>query len=242
MKTTTDLIAINLENLTALWKTAGVAFDSYYKTPNFEYSEIKNSEWPNRLWLSGDIHKETISLIKNKIVAATTAMTVPTWNVHESKLLENNGFKLKFEQAGMSLQPTQSFIIERDITIKLVTNDADAQLWSAIFQKAFGYVITSETINRIYNKVDFYIGYHNGLPIGTAILYKTNNIMGIHSVGVPPEMRRKGYAEQIMKLLINIVVENQNEYATLQASNMGKNLYFKLGFKEQFTIKNYILE
>jgi len=45
-----------------------------------------------------------------------------------------------------------------------------------------------------------------------------------------------------MKLLINIAVENGNEHITLQASNMGKNLYIKLGFKEQFSIKNYTLQ
>ncbi len=66
--------------------------------------------------------------------------------------------------------------------------------------------------------------------------------MGVHSVGIPPEMRRKGYAKQIMKLLINSAVDNACDYMTLQASDMGKNLYLNLGFKEQFTIKNYKLQ
>ncbi len=55
-------------------------------------------------------------------------------------------------------------------------------------------------------------------------------------------MRRKGYAEQIMKLLINIATEEGVDYMTLQASDMSKNLYLKLGFEEQFTIKNFKIQ
>jgi len=61
-------------------------------------------------------------------------------------------------------------------------------------------------------------------------------------MGNPPEMRRRGFAEEIMKLLINRVFDNQGKYITLQASGMGKNGYLKLGFEEQFIIRNYRLK
>ncbi len=55
-------------------------------------------------------------------------------------------------------------------------------------------------------------------------------------------MRKRGFAEQIMKRLTNMAVENGSEYVTLQASDMGKNIYLQLGFEEQFVIKNYFLQ
>ena len=60
-------------------------------------------------------------------------------------------------------------------------------------------------------------------------------------MGVIPEMRRKGFAEQMMVNLLHWSTEQQFTYATLQASAMGKGLYLKLGFEEQFTMKNYSL-
>jgi len=245
MKETTDLINANIKNLTSLWETVGISFDSHYKTLDFEYCEIKDSEWPNRLWLDQNITQGTIDLIKEKLATIPSNITLPIWNIYDKNediILELNGFNLKFEQVGMSLKLDKSFDIKSDVKIQLVTNDIEAKLWSALFRKSFGYKTSSETIIKTLNEINYYIAYHNGIAVGTAILHKTNNVMGIHSVGIPPEMRRRGYAEQIMKLLINITVENRNEHITLQASNMGKNLYLKLGFEEQFLIKNYVLQ
>lgn len=244
MKETINLINTNIKNLTSLWKTVGNSFDSYHKTPDFEYCEIKDSEWPNRLWVDQNITQYTIDLIKEKLAATTSSITLPIWNSYnknEDSILELNGFILKFEQVGMSLKLDKPFDIKSDVIIQLVTNSTEAKLWSELFIKSFGYKISSETIHKTLNKINYYIAYNDGIAVGTAILHKTNNVVGIHSVGIPTEMRRRGYAEQIMKLLINIAVENRNEYVTLQASSMGKNLYLKLGFEEQFVIKNYAL-
>lgn len=245
MKETTDLINANIKNLTSLWETVGASFHSYSKTPDFEYCEVKDSEWPNRLWLHQSITHNTVELIKEKLATTDSNITIPIWNIHnknEDVILEFNGFNIKFEQVGMSLKLDTPFDIKSDVEIQLVTNNAESKLWSELFIKSFGYKISSETINKTFNKVNYYIAYNDGIAVGTAILYKTSNVVGIHSVGIPPEMRRKGYAEQIMKLLINIAIEDRNEYITLQASNMGKNLYLKLGFEEQFVIKNYALQ
>ncbi len=245
MKETTDLINANIKNLTSLWKTVGISFDSYYKTEDFEYCEIKDSEWPNRLWLDQNITQGTIDLIKEKLATISSNITLPIWNIYdknEDNILELNGFNLKFEQVGMSLKLDKPFDIKSDVKIQLVTNDTEANLWSELFIKSFGYKTSSETIIKTLKDINYYIAYHDGLAVGTAILHKTNNVMGIHSVGIPPEMRRKGYAKQIMKLLINIAIENGNEHVTLQASNMAKGLYLKLGFEEQFLIKNYVLQ
>ncbi len=64
-------------------------------------------------------------------------------------------------------------------------------------------------------------------------------IIGIHSMGIIPEMRGKGFAEQMMRTILNQAVEQGFERATLQASSMGKGLYLKLDFEQQFAMSNY---
>lgn len=244
MKEKTDLIQNNIKNLTSLWATVGASFKAYYKTPDFEYCQIKDSEWPNRLWLHKPITQEGVGLIKEKSATFSTNITLPIWNVYNHKkdvVLEDYGFTLKFEQVGMFLKPDKYFNVKDDVKIKRVTGSIEAKTWSKIFMESFGYLISFETVIKTLKNVNYYLAYHDGVAIGTAILHKTGNTIGVHSVGIPPEDRRRGYAEQIMRLLINIAIENQNEYIVLQASNMGKGLYLKLGFKEQFVIKNYVL-
>lgn len=241
MKTTTNSSA-NIKNLTSLWKTAGNSFESYTQTSLFDYCEIKDSQWPNRLWFHQNINQKTMDAVKEQLASTSSTITLPIWETTDrTELLEKNGFHLRFEQIGMSLQPTELLEVNPPINIQLVKSNADATLWASLFTKSFGYVISAETLLKTLNNIEYYIAYNGTTPVGTAVLYYTQKVAGIHSVGIPPEMRRKGYAEQIMKLLMNRCVTNNTELITLQASNMGKNIYLKLGFKEEFVIKNYVL-
>ncbi|NJB72229.1 ribosomal protein S18 acetylase RimI-like enzyme [Saonia flava] len=245
MKEANTLINANIGNLTSLWKTVAVPFGSYFKTPDFEYCTIKGSEWPNRLWFNQNLTQETMDLTLAKLATVPVNITLPIWNIYDNSddgILRRNGFKTKFGQIGMSLKPDKLLDIETDIKIKLVTNEHEAKLWSELFIKSFGYVISLETISKTFNEIDYYIAYDHNKAVGTALVHKTNTVLGIHSMGIPPEMRRQGHAENIMKLLINKTIEDGYGLITLQASEMGKNLYLKLGFHEQFLIKNYTLQ
>ncbi|WP_139959356.1 GNAT family N-acetyltransferase [Flavicella sediminum] len=245
MKTTTELINDNLQNLTDLWKTAGRAFNAYEKTSNFDFCEIKGSAWPNRIWFQKPITEENLPIIQQKLTTASSYITLPIWQLPNKKqetLLKENGFKLRFEQVGMSLKIDEAFAIATDFKIQRVTNSTQIKIWADLFFQAFKYVISIETIEKTLQDIPYYIAYDKDTPVGTAIAYASNNSMGIHSVGIPPEMRRRGYAEQLMKQLINLALSQQMEYVSLQASAMGKNIYLKLGFTELFVIQNYVLQ
>jgi len=238
-------ITSNIENLTSLWQAVSEPFDSYFSESDFNYSLIKNSEWPNRLWFDQDINKENILLAKEIISSFSTNMTLPYWDIYKSNsfnILEENGFTLKFEQIGMSLKIEHVFTELSSLSLKKVSTKKEAELWSALFSKSFGYFINPILLSKSQKKTSYYIAYHQNEAVGTGIIHTTNNVSGIHSVGVIPVQRRKGYAEQIMKTLINKSIKLNSDSITLQSSNMGKGLYLKLGFKEQFTIKNYTLE
>lgn len=238
-----DLIEENINNLTQLWKTAGIPFLSYHKSDTFEYCKIENSGWPNKLWLRKDITKNDIPDIK-KLMQTHSGLVLPYWDIYKTKpyeILEAYGFTVKTEQVAMALKLDQKFTLQNNLSFKRISNEQDAKIWSDLYPNAFGYVISKEILIHNHNDVQFYLVSLEEKPIGTFMHFQTGNNIGIHGVGVIPEMRRKGFAEEIMKFALNLSIDLKADYALLQASAMGKDIYTKLGFEDLFVIKNYVI-
>lgn len=241
-----ELMQANIENLTSLWKTAGLPFESYVEGSDFDYCIVPNSDWPNRLWFNGEIDgEETVAEALDTMKSASTDLILPVWDLDDNgyhEYLEDDGCTEQFELLGMSLELSDSFEEQGRLDIQFVSSEEQAKLWTDIYPEAFGYQIGQEILMKTFSDINFYLASYQGKPVGTAILFYTQNIAGIHGMGIIPEMRRRGFAGEIMKFLLNRAVETGRDYATLQASDMGKGLYLKLGFKEQFSIKHYRLE
>jgi len=238
-----ELIEENINNLTQLWKTVGIPFLSYHKNDTFEYCKIENSGWPNKLWLRKDITKNDLPDIK-KIMHTNSGLVLPYWDIYKTKsheILDAYGFTVKTEQVAMALNLDQKFTMQNNLSFKRVSNEQDAKIWSDLYPNAFGYVISKEILIHNHNDVQFYLVSLEEKPIGTFMLFQTGNNIGIHGVGVIPEMRRKGFAEEIMKFALNLAIDLKADNALLQASAMGKDIYTKLGFEDLFVIKNYVL-
>jgi len=238
------LINANIDNLTALWQTASAPYQSFYSNSDFSYAILKDSDWPNRLWFHKEINQEIVTTAKGIILQSSKPLTVPFWNLSETashQLLMDNGFKVKFEQRGMSLKLKDTFTNSTKLKLQLVHNSLEAAQWSQTFKKSFDYFINPDILLKTSKDINYYLALYENQPVGTAITFKTETCIGIHSIGIPPEMRRKGFAKEIMQLLINSACEAGEKLMTLQASDMGKGLYLKLGFEEGFAIWNYVL-
>ncbi|MFH6993494.1 GNAT family N-acetyltransferase [Flavobacterium sp. FlaQc-48] len=239
-----NLIEENINNLTGLWKTVGTPFLSYHKNNTFEYCKIENSGWPNKLWLRNDIAKKDLPDII-KTMQSNSGLVLPYWDIFGTQsyeILDAYDFAIKTEQVAMALKLEQKFTLQHHLSFKKTDNEQDAKTWSDLYPNAFGYVISKEILIHNHNNVHFYLVSHEDQPIGTFMLFQTGNTIGIHGVGVIPEMRKKGFAEEIMKFALNLAIDLKAEYALLQASAMGKDIYSRLGFEDLFVIKNYILK
>lgn len=238
-----NLIKDNIDNLTTLWKTVASPLLSYHTIDFLEFSQIKNSGWPNRLWFRNDITEENFPEIL-KIMEKNPGLVVPYWDIFGSDskdLFEKNGFKIRIELMAMALKLGEKFPLQNNLTFKRVLNEEDAKTWSDIYPLSFSYLISKETLVHNYENVKFYLVHFEEKPIGTLTLFQTEKTMGIHGVGVIPEMRKKGFAEEIMKFAINEAIDADCEYAQLQASALGKGIYTRLGFEDLFLITNYQL-
>jgi len=239
----TDLIKDNIDNLTALWKTVATPLLSYHKIDPFQFSQIKNSGWPNRLWFREDITEKTFLQIM-EIMEKNPSLVIPYWDIFGSNsksFFEKNGFNIRIQLVAMALKLGEKFTLQSNLTFKRVLNEEDAKTWSDIYPLSFSYIISKETLVHNYENIKFYLVHFEGKAIGTLTLFQTGDIMGIHGVGVIPEMRKRGFAEEIMKFAINEAIDADCKYAQLQASALGKGIYTRLGFEDLFTITNYQL-
>lgn len=238
-----NLIKDNIDNLTTLWRTVATPLLSYHKNDPFQFSQIQNSGWPNRLWFREEITEENLPQILD-ILKNNPGLVIPYWDVfgsNSNQIFEKNGFEIRNQLVAMALKLDQKFELENKLYFKRVLNEEDAKTWSDIYPLSFNYVISKETLVHNYENVKFYLVHLDEKPIGTLTLFQTGKVMGIHGVGVIPEMRKRGFAEEIMKFATNEAIDAKAEYAQLQASPLGKNIYSRLGFEDLFSITNYFL-
>lgn len=237
-----DLIKANTNNLTALWKAGGQLAGQYIEEPGYQLSISESGEWPNKLWFTKPMDMQTIMDIQIKW--NLDKLSVPVWGddiERKELMLKASGFKEKLTQVAMSMNLANAPDHVERLIIQKVTSKPMAKAWSQLFQDAFGYEISIDTVYKTMNSIEYFIGKHDRVPVGTAVLFKDQQgIAGIHSMGVIPSQRRNGYAEELLIHMLNIARMKGATYATLQASDMGKGLYLKTGFQENFIIKTFI--
>ncbi|MBO0322241.1 GNAT family N-acetyltransferase [Muricauda sp. CAU 1633] len=236
-----DLIEANINNLTGLWRIAGRLAGQYMEGPDFSLSIAGSGDWPNKLWFSRPVDQQIVAGIPHRHL---DKLAIPIWGNDLSTqelMLKNQGFFVKSEQVAMSIKLDETPAHLGRLVARKVTNERMALTWSQLFQEAFGYSISADTVIKTMWDIAYFIGADEEVPVGTAVLFMDEyGIAGIHSMGVVPSQRRKGYARDLLVHLLNIARIKGAAHATLQASQMGKGVYLQTGFQEDFNIKTFI--
>lgn len=241
-----DLMKANIDNLTHLWTTIGLRTNTFHSDENINYCIVDYSEWPNRIWSNNTANdlmmKKTLAILKN----STLPVKVSTWYntiSNEAELFAHYNFIKSSEQTGMSVELTSEYDADPAIELRKVSTQSEAGLWSELFQQSFGYSISQKVIVLSFADVNYFVCYCNNCPVGVCLLFHDNpQVIGIHAMGIIPEMRRRGFAEEILKRILTNSKTLGFEYAVLQASKTGKILYDKYGFTTQFKLNNYQLK
>ena len=77
-----------------------------------------------------------------------------------------------------------------------------------------------------------YVGYSNGRAVTTAAAVITGDVIGLYSVATLPQHRRLGFAEAIMRRVIEEAQETRGVSRTvLQATSSGLALYEAMGYR-----------
>ncbi len=234
---------LNIDNLTRLWKVAGKAFQGFDENLAYSLSKIKNSEWPNRVWANKPVSQGLIPKIKLEM-ERISGLTFSNFNENNVKnsLIADDDFVLKSTQYGMSLPLGKKFKTRKNMDFKQVKTKSDADLWGRAFYQAFNYNIGAETVLKTKRDILYFLVFYKEELVGTIVLFSTGQVAGIHSLGIIPSQRKNGFATEIMYSILNLAIDKNLTLATLQASEMAKEMYLKMGFTSDFLMENYVLK
>lgn len=167
-------------------------------------------------------------------------------------VLQSQGLHFKEENIGMYLY------LDDFLPSQLKTSLNFKKVSSLVQLKDFSQVIVNiggnpEAFDKIYSHIppilyqnaacfEMYVAYLNNVPIVTGILVLHANVGGIYYVATVPDQRKKGYGTAMMEYLIRRAKDQGYHVVTLQASQEGKALYQRLGFKESCVFKEYANE
>ncbi len=84
-----------------------------------------------------------------------------------------------------------------------------------------------------------FVGYVEDAPVATALLLATGRIAGVYWVATLEEQRRKGYAEALTWAVLDAGRALDCTIGSLQASEMGRPVYARMGFEETAAYVNY---
>lgn len=234
--------ASNIHNLVSLWKAVTAPRSTYFEQESWGYCYVSGSHWPNKLWTGADLNESMLQEMVAVIQDSKDPLAFSYFDNLNNKNLDStlqDYFMPASIQYGMSLDLTQPYEENTELEYRQVANEQDAAIWSKNFEQAFGYEISSEIVfnNRI--KISFINIYTGQQAVGTMMLYTTGEVLGIHGLGVVPEGRGKGVAKAAMHYALNQGYQQDVKLVTLQASEMAKSMYEKLGFSTQFIMRNY---
>lgn len=87
---------------------------------------------------------------------------------------------------------------------------------------------------------ELYIGYVDGVPVGTTMISLVNNIAGIYWLGVLPNYRNKGIATELTNYIINLAKLKNHNTLISQNFTASQSLFKKMGFKAEGALPLYV--
>jgi ribosomal protein S18 acetylase RimI-like enzyme len=194
----------------------------------------------------------TIQYFRDKgVLTFTWWMDPPLQSPDWKTALSKHGFSFSDDTPGMAvdlhtLNTSQPPV--DGLEIRIVTDEESLRTFTNIFTRGYGLPAAWEaSIFTQWQKFGFdfpihnYLGYLNGKPVSTACLVYGGGVAGIYNVATLPEARGKGIGAAITLKPLQDARELGYRIGTLQSSDMGFNVYKKLGFKHLCQIENFYL-
>jgi GNAT superfamily N-acetyltransferase len=102
----------------------------------------------------------------------------------------------------------------------------------------FGEAFLTDDLLRSPNSALF-VGYVGSEPVATSILLATGKVAGIYWVATIEGFRRRGYAEALTWAALEAGLERGCRLGSLQASEMGRPVYERMGFEQTASYTNF---
>jgi ribosomal protein S18 acetylase RimI-like enzyme len=164
-------------------------------------------------------------------------------------ILKKHGFGLSNDTPGMALdlkQLNESLKPVDGLEIRVVTDIDSLRAWAQVFVEGYG--LPADWTNAIMEfwprlGYDFplrnYLALLNGKPVSTSMVYFGGGAAGIYCVATLAEARGKGIGAAVTLKPLQDAREMGYRIGTLQSSDMGFEVYKRLGFRHLCQIENF---
>ena len=229
----------------------------FYQTPEATWF-VKNPVGLSRVVstsLTAETPKRTIDATL-KTIAASSQDAI-TWDIgpslRSSRLegdLRANGWSKEGEVRSMVLdlqalkRPTES---PAELTIEQVEDEEAFK--QHIHLMAVGFAFPEAVVRHLsaidYGRtflvptVRYYVGRVDGQTVAISLLLLSEGLAGIYNVATIPSMRQRGFGTAMTLAALRDARDLGYHIAVLQASEMGANIYRKLGFQDHFLFDSY---
>ena len=224
-------------------------------------SEIKyifSKNWQSRIFMA-NFNESSASENIEQVISRIKELNIPVlWFVtpmsrprNLQSILKEHGFKYQNNWRAMAIDlktMPERFNTPEGLEIKEVLNLEELKTWTDVLVESFEFSKISRSYKKYFINAGienlnfhYYLGFFNGKPAASSILFKGKHAAGLFYIGTLHEFRGKGIAEAMVR---HILIKAQNHgYAVsvLQASELGYPLYKKIGFEKYFTTNIYKL-
>ena len=196
--------------------------------------------------------EETIQSFRTKAVGSFTWWMEPHLKPSDwESVLSKYGFGFSNDTPGMvaELQALNEPIQTVDrLEVRPVADEESLRTWAHLF--TLGYDLPPDWEASVYNlqlqlgleyPLRNYLGYSKGEPVATSCLFFGGGVAGVYSVSTLPVARGKGFGAAMTFNPLHHAREMGYRIGVLQSSEMGFNVYKRLGFRHLCQIENFYL-
>ncbi len=138
-----------------------------------------------------------------------------------------------------------------ELSIRRVRSEEDHRAWLRVMEVGFdmpeGH---TRTIDRTARAVGFgpdvpwvrFVGTRDGQPVASSGLMLFGGLAGLYNVATVPEARRNGFGAAMTLEAIRFGRDAGYRVTALGASDMGRGVYERMGFREVCVVRQYVYE
>jgi ribosomal protein S18 acetylase RimI-like enzyme len=209
--------------------------------------------WPNyvfRFNFTEQNERESMAALKQHIAEGKA----PNWLIlnhtsGQNEWLLKNGFEKKNESTGMAvdLAEVQPDLPALDgLTISTVADNTGLNDWAETVSAGMwrGEVdLERAAFLKLIEQGDIqcYVAYLDQQPVATSMLYLSAGVAGIYLVSTRPEYRKRGIGTIMTLIPLQAARRLGYKVGILQATEAGKPVYERIGFREICTFNYYAL-
>ncbi len=196
--------------------------------------------------------KENITFFEKRQIPFLWVLGQSSTPENIGALLIKNGFildKLQGMAYNLNILGAEKELLEKVEIIK-IENIETLKIWNDIiltgfdfpkevrsdfFFESFSFILLKDRVSA-----SAFLAYYNGNPVASSLVLYKAGVAGIHLVTTLEEARGKGIGTAITLAPLNEAKKLGYETAILHSTEMGLNMYKRMGFKEYCTIELFI--